>query len=441
MQHSNAMRFRLFPRLPAIELGDTGALVEERLPVLDRPAVSAWPQQRRQSPPCGAFSGSSTAGRRGARASSSRSSPSMSSSMPLRLPPVAGPRPRSHAAPSSPAVQFFPSQIGAFVLRPHRPQPGLGSQRASAGPVITPELLSAGLSSDDVRLLHAAGGIGGHRGHRSQQAAVPRSYAPYGPDAFALACRFRVRMSPPPSVRGGLTASGRNPQASCQQASQASKPRTAVRDSADQRPASRRHAACWRQRDCRRAFPTKCGRVLRPLAGDRRAALASLTRSTGSQQPRVSSGSRTQRDHCSKEPSGSPVLRSEATTAPAPDRQRRRQQLHPPVPDLIADVGGERPRLRVFSARIEVHRDEPPSKVFRDRQAIAGEDYEGRGVQGQHLRPAKHPNARRPFGDRARKQVGPEGGVVQIVEKQGRAALDQLRDDALLQLFRRRRPP
>ncbi len=38
--------FRIGRGQPAIELGDTGPFVEEGEPVLDRPAFSAWPQQR-----------------------------------------------------------------------------------------------------------------------------------------------------------------------------------------------------------------------------------------------------------------------------------------------------------------------------------------------------------------------------------------------------------
>ncbi len=52
--------------------------------------------------------------------------------------------------------------------------------------------------------------------------------------------------------------------------------------------------------------------------------------------------------------------------SPPPDRQQRGQQLLASRRHLGADVRFERARLRIFSARIEVHRDEAPGEVFRD---------------------------------------------------------------------------
>ena len=92
-------------------------------------------------------------------------------------------------------------------------------------------------------------------------------------------------------------------------------------------------------------------------------------------------------------------------------------------------------RLRVLGSCIKVHDDKPAGQVLGNSQSVAGQDHERGCVQRHHLRPAEQPHPRRPFRDRAREQVGLESGVVQVIEEQGRTALDQFGGDPLLQLF------
>jgi hypothetical protein len=65
---------------------------------------------------------------------------------------------------------------------------------------------------------------------------------------------------------------------------------------------------------------------------------------------------------------------------PAPDRQQRRQQFRPPFRDLGADVGGERPRLRIFRSRVKFDSDEATGQVLRDRQAVPRQDHQGGSI-------------------------------------------------------------
>jgi hypothetical protein len=53
----------------------------------------------------------------------------------------------------------------------------------------------------------------------------------------------------------------------------------------------------------------------------------------------------------------------------------------------------------------------------KSSEAVAGKDHEGRCVQRHHLRFAEGLDTRGVFRNRARKEVGPESGVVQIVEE------------------------
>ena len=61
--------------------------------------------------------------------------------------------------------------------------------------------------------------------------------------------------------------------------------------------------------------------------------------------------------------------------------------------------------------------DKAPGEVFRDRQAVAGQDHESGGIQWHHLRPAEQPYPGRPFGNCARQKVRFERGVVQVIEE------------------------
>src|ERR1700731_1298648 len=65
---------------------------------------------------------------------------------------------------------------------------------------------------------------------------------------------------------------------------------------------------------------------------------------------------------------------------PPPNCKQRCQQLRAPVRHLDTDVGRERSRLRVLGARIEIHRNEAARQVFREGEAIAGQDHKGRCI-------------------------------------------------------------
>ena len=121
--------------------------------------------------------------------------------------------------------------------------------------------------------------------------------------------------------------------------------------------------------------------------------------------------------------------------APLPDSQKRRQEFLAPLLDLGPDVVRKGTGFRVLGARIELDGYEAPGEVLRHAQAIAGEDHEGGGVQGNHLRATKNANPCRALGYRARQQVGAEGGVIEVVEEEDGTALHQLRRDALLQFL------
>ena len=64
--------------------------------------------------------------------------------------------------------------------------------------------------------------------------------------------------------------------------------------------------------------------------------------------------------------------------APAPDREQCSQQLGPPLTHLSANVVLKRSRLRILGARVELHRDEAPSQIFRYAQTVTSHDHEGR---------------------------------------------------------------
>ena len=107
-------------RQPAIELGDAGALVEEACQSsADQPSSAG-----RSSATMSALwrdSSSSTAAGGGADASSTRSSPSIrdaDAGGACRLQGFG----RAHSRALQPGAPFFPAQIGAGDLRPHRPQ-------------------------------------------------------------------------------------------------------------------------------------------------------------------------------------------------------------------------------------------------------------------------------------------------------------------------------
>src|SRR5262249_34689863 len=61
--------------------------------------------------------------------------------------------------------------------------------------------------------------------------------------------------------------------------------------------------------------------------------------------------------------------------APFPDRQQGREQFRTPCRYFGADIDGERPRLRVLGPWIELHGHETSREVFRDRQAVSGQDH------------------------------------------------------------------
>lgn len=95
----------------------------------------------------------------------------------------------------------------------------------------------------------------------------------------------------------------------------------------------------------------------------------------------------------------------------------------------------ERAGLGVLGPRVELDRHEAADEVLRERQPVAGQSDERRGVHLRHLAAAEDPDAGRPLGNDAREEVALEGEVVQVVEEEDRSGLDELRSDPLLQLL------
>src|SRR5262249_23071905 len=93
---------------------------------------------------------------------------------------------------------------------------------------------------------------------------------------------------------------------------------------------------------------------------------------------------------------------------PAPDCQRRSQEIGPPRLDALKETGAERTLLRVLALGIERRVDEAPCQVLSDRQTVAGQSEERRQLNPDHLRAAKDADPGRPLsqerGERVRFQ-------------------------------------